>query len=134
MNDARARLYTNTRWLAERLLNDAEAAIGGYPFDEGPPAPPVPLDPICVWSIADFIVGLLDFLQEGETADPVARCPALERWRAQVLESRGRQPLEVAAAWELTALVCEHTGLADAAVSARAAAGAAITAGARKSA
>jgi hypothetical protein len=132
VTDARAVVYTNTRWLAERLLADAEAAIGGYPFDEGPPAPPVPLDATRVWAIADFMLGLLDVLQEGESADPLAACPALERWRAQVLESRGRQPLEVAAAWELTALVCEHTGLADAAVSARAAAGAAIAA--RKSA
>lgn len=46
---------------------------------------------------------------------------ALERWRRTVLESdRRRAPLDVAAAWELTAVECERKGLPDAAEEARA--------------
>lgn len=46
---------------------------------------------------------------------------ALERWRRVVLESdRRRSPLDVAAAWELTAAECERLGNADAADEARA--------------
>lgn len=108
MNDARMLVYTNARWLVEQLRRDT---------DEG--AATTALDPVRVWSVADFILGMLDILQEGECADPLAPCPALERWRTQILESRGRQPLEVAAAWELTALACEHAGLSEAAASAR---------------
>ena len=37
-------------------------------------------------------------------------CPALERWRALILKSPRRSVLEKAAAWELTALVCEENG------------------------
>jgi hypothetical protein len=45
---------------------------------------------------------------------------ALERWRRLVLESdRRRSPLDVAAAWELTAVECERRGLTDAAEEAR---------------
>jgi hypothetical protein len=43
-------------------------------------------------------------------ADPVADIyPALDQWRMNVLE-RGGSPLEVAAAWEMTALVCLQDG------------------------
>ena len=46
---------------------------------------------------------------------------ALERWRRTVLESkRRRAPLDIAAAWELTAVECERKGLTDAADEARA--------------
>lgn len=46
---------------------------------------------------------------------------ALERWRQLVLESdRRRAPLDVAAAWELTAAECERRGNNDAADEARA--------------
>jgi hypothetical protein len=46
---------------------------------------------------------------------------ALERWRRRVLESdKRRAPLDVAAAWELTAVECERLGNMDAAEKARA--------------
>lgn len=46
---------------------------------------------------------------------------ALERWRRTVLESdKRRAPLDVAAAWELTAAECERLGNNDAAEEARA--------------
>ena len=46
---------------------------------------------------------------------------ALERWRRRVLESdKRRAPLDVAAAWELTAVECERLGNMDAADEARA--------------
>ena len=46
---------------------------------------------------------------------------ALERWRRLVLESdKKRPPLDVAAAWELTAVECERMGYVDAAEEARA--------------
>lgn len=46
---------------------------------------------------------------------------ALERWRRTVLEAdKRRSPLDVAAAWELTAAECERLGNHDAADEARA--------------
>lgn len=46
---------------------------------------------------------------------------ALERWRQLVLESdRKRAPLDVAAAWELTAVECDRMGHAEQAEEARA--------------
>ena len=42
--------------------------------------------------------------------DLVELCPALERWRALILEAPRRSPLEKAAAWELTALAEEMHG------------------------
>lgn len=123
MTDERALLYTNVRWLCGRLIDRA----GGDPFDLERPLTTPQLEPNEVWCLVDSIAGLIGFLEQGESVDPLATCPALERWRAQVLESRGRQPLELAAAWELTAFACESAGLSDAAASARTAARAAIT-------
>ena len=50
---------------------------------------------------------------------PFETCPALERWRAAVLEDRRRSPLERVAAWELTALQCEADGNLELAEAAR---------------
>ena len=50
----------------------------------------------------------IEALETAAAVDPLAQLPALERWRAQVLESKGRHPLEVAAAWELTAFACDR--------------------------
>jgi hypothetical protein len=53
------------------------------------------------------------------SVDPVAEdpplgddYPALEHWRQLTLE-RGGSPLEVAAAWELTAITCARDGATD---------------------
>ena len=63
-------------------------------------------------------------LQAKETREPESITEgmhALERWRRLVLESdKRRAPLDVAAAWELTAVECERRGLTDAADEARA--------------
>jgi hypothetical protein len=48
--------------------------------------------------------------ERAATPDPLSdTSPALDLWRQTVLE-HGGSPLELAAAWELTAIVCEQDG------------------------
>lgn len=105
MTEARGALYANAQWLVTRLCAEAMR-----------PA----LDRQHVLTLGALVSGLLDQL-EAEESGPIAdRCPALDRWRQQVLDVSGRMPLETAAAWELTAIVCEQEGVAHLAEHARA--------------
>lgn len=54
-------------------------------------------------------------------ADPIGDLtPALEQWRRKAMEDPGADPLARAAAWELTALLCDRSGASDLAASSRA--------------
>ena len=93
MRPERRQLYENAQWLVDRLESESINAT---------------LDPITGESLAGFLSYILAELYDTDGI-MFDEYPALERWRRlATLNTARRAPLDVAAAWELTAIRAEN--------------------------